>query len=173
MSTLDDSPTDQRGRDESLFDAAAAVPTPDPSFTRAEVAAMVGVSVSGLRHWEREGLLSPSVRKAVGWQDTRPNLYSALDAAKARLISGARALGVRRSALQHPLEVLDALNLEPGWRGWLLIGGGGRTRPVSSPTPDDPRGSAEVTAALARAGPSSTLVVWLEVPTTPPTEEAG
>lgn len=98
------------------------------TYTRAEVAAHAGVSPNVVQHWERQGLLHPSVRAARRGQ-TQPNLYSPADLAVGAFLAHARQLGLARPALAPAAAALASdPRLVAGFRGWVVVDVEGQVR---------------------------------------------
>lgn len=76
-------------------------PRADDAMTISELAGALGVRASALRHWEHEGLLTPT-RSATG----RARTYSPVDVRDARVIHQLRLAGHRVPALRQLLPAL-------------------------------------------------------------------
>ncbi len=76
-------------------------PRADDAMTISELAGALGVRASALRHWEHEGLLTPT-RSATG----RARTYSPVDVRDARVIHQLRLTGHRVPALRQLLPAL-------------------------------------------------------------------
>ena len=76
-------------------------PRADDAMTISELAGALGVRASALRHWEHEGLLTPT-RSATG----RARTYSPVDVRDARVIHQLRLAGHRVAALRQLLPAL-------------------------------------------------------------------
>lgn len=67
-----------------------------------EVARQVRVSTSIIRHYERNGLLPPACRDALGYRD-----YSEADFERIKLVMGARDLGISIADIKEILATYD------------------------------------------------------------------
>jgi DNA-binding transcriptional MerR regulator len=76
-------------------------PRADDAMTISELAGALGVRASALRHWEHEGLLTPT-RSTTG----RARTYSPVDVRDARVIHQLRLAGHRVPALRQLLAAL-------------------------------------------------------------------
>ena len=70
--------------------------------------------------WEREGLMAASGRRAEAGE-TRPNLYTRVDVALARVLAAGRRAGLPRASLRLATETLRRLDLQDGDRGHLML----------------------------------------------------
>ena len=89
-------------------------------LTRAQTAAAAGVPVTTIGGWEREGLIAASGRRAEAGE-TRPNLYTRVDVALARVLAAGRRAGLPRASLRLATETLRRLDLQDGDRGHLML----------------------------------------------------
>lgn len=104
------------------------MPEETEAYTRAQLAQAAGVPPNVVQHWERQGLLAPSVHQAKAGEG-RPNLYSLVDVAIAAFIGQARSLGLGRPAIAPIVAALAAdPHLVPGWSGWVVVTAGGQVR---------------------------------------------
>src|SRR5262245_63702811 len=92
------------------------------SFSTAEAARLAGLSARQLDHWDRKGLLSPSLERAAGYGSSRR--YSFADVVRLRVAARLRSNGVGLSRIRRCAEALARLDPEADLgRARLLVVG--------------------------------------------------
>jgi len=92
-------------------------------FSTAQVARLTGLTPRQLDHWDRQGFLQPSLRKASGYGSTRR--YSFEDVVRLRVAARLRSAGVGLARLRRCEQALRRLGGEAGDLGGvrLLVAG--------------------------------------------------
>ncbi|MDH7578437.1 MAG: MerR family transcriptional regulator [Bacillota bacterium] len=91
-------------------------------FRTSEVSRLTGLTPRQLDHWDRTGLLKPSLAGAAGKGSTR--FYSFLDVVQLRVARELRAAGVSLQALRQVIEYLRAEGLkQPLAEAKLVVSG--------------------------------------------------
>jgi DNA-binding transcriptional MerR regulator len=80
------------------------------SFSTAEAARLTGLTARQLDHWDRNGFVRPSVKKASGYGSARR--YSFADVVRLRVAARLRASGVGLSRIRRCAEALAKLDPE-------------------------------------------------------------
>jgi DNA-binding transcriptional MerR regulator len=88
-------------------------------FSTAQVARLAGLTPRQLDHWDRQGFLKPSLKRARGYGSTRR--YSFEDVVRLRVAARLRAAGVGLSRIRRCAEVLERLSGESGDLGGVRI----------------------------------------------------
>jgi len=80
------------------------------AFSTAEVARLTGLTARQLDHWDRQGFLKPSLRRAHGYGSTRR--YSFADVVRLRVAARLRSAGVGLARIRRCAEALERLGGE-------------------------------------------------------------
>ena len=92
-------------------------------FSTAQVARLSGLTPRQIDHWDRQGFLKPSLRRASGYGSARR--YSFTDVVRLRVAARLRAAGVGLSRIRRCAEALEKIGGEAGDLGGvrLLVAG--------------------------------------------------
>ena len=81
-------------------------------FSTAQVARLSGLTPRQIDHWDRQGFLKPSLRRANGYGSARR--YSFTDVVRLRVAARLRAAGVGLSRIRRCAEALEKIGGEAG-----------------------------------------------------------
>ncbi|MEO8347796.1 MAG: MerR family transcriptional regulator [Acidobacteriota bacterium] len=92
-------------------------------FSTAQVARLSGLTPRQIDHWDRQGFLKPSIRRAKGYGSARR--YSFADVVRLRVAARLRAAGVGLSRIRRCAEALEKLGGDAGDLGGarLIVAG--------------------------------------------------